>query len=344
VYNSKYLAVHTNEEQYVTLSDSEYYNCKQYFVCTAATPFMAIGPSSPCEILTLKYDSPYCELELYNGPVHNFLTYGNVTYYSVREQVEVKIVCEDTQASLNKIQVIYGTGKIQIAPGCTLKISQSAHIRPSYIVSRHNLESDTFFKFLKMPETLPHKYPTTTAPANVSQPPLRLNEVQSVQDAIGIVFNQDTTFSEIIRILVYLISIVSILGTIYCCYPRFRLWFNGCCFFQKPTKYWRDIKGYQVPEFISRHRQQKAVDTQIEIETVDEDVTPVTTQEPIYAKVNKSQTVTDPIYAKPTQVPKEDIFEPRPVEAQNVAPPYPFNRLNRLYSPLLLSQLKRNNL
>jgi len=36
---------------------------------------------------------------------------------------------------------------------------------------------------------------------------------------------------------------------LYGCSSNFRLWVNGCCFFTKPTVYWRKVKGYNVPAF-----------------------------------------------------------------------------------------------
>jgi hypothetical protein len=113
-----------------------------------------------------------------------------------------------------------------------------------------------------MPNVPLHKYPTTTKAPNTTLSPISFRDVGNIGDAVSIVFNHDTTFAEMIRILCYIVSILSILATIYCCYPRFRLWFNGCCFIQKPTKYWRDVKGYQVPDYISKQKQEKDIEKQ----------------------------------------------------------------------------------
>ena len=317
----RYMAISIKEDQYVTLTDAEYYICNNYFVCTVAAPFKAIGPTSPCEVLTLKYESPHCDLQEFIGPVDHFLTYGNVTYYSLPEPQEIQIVCEDSQASFNQHKNIYGTGKLQIAPGCNIRISKNAQIRPSYVVSRHNLEGDSFFKFLQVPG-MPHSYPTTTKAPNVTKTPMVFNEVASLNDAINIVFNQDTTLAEMIRILVYMVSILSILATIYCCFPRCRLWFNGCCFITKPTKYWRDVRGYVVPEFISRSRQLEAANIG-QIDRVDENIERVTAPP-------------EPEQKKPS--PKRNDVE----TAETVGPPHPFNRLARLYSPILMNNFRRN--
>ena len=312
----RYYAISLTSAEYTVLSDAEYYLCKNYFVCTAAAPFKIIGPNSPCELLTIKYQTNRCALEEFVGPAEQFLTYGNITYYSVPEPIEIHITCDESNGSTNRHQEIYGTGKIEIAPGCNIKISENANIRPSYVISRHNLEGDSFFKFLNV-SGMPFVYPTTTKPPNVTRTPIVFREVASLKEAINIVFNQDTTLAEAIRIIIYLITIFSILATIYCCYPRFRLWFNGCCFITKPTKYWRDVRGYVVPDFISRNRQLQA-DNIGSIEKVDE------------------------IELQVVSAPREPEIKPSENKiAENIQPPYPFNRLTRLYSPLLINSLRK---
>ncbi len=312
----RYYAISLTSAEYTVLSDAEYYLCKNYFVCTAAAPFKIIGPNSPCELLTIKYQTNRCALEEFVGPAEQFLTYGNITYYSVPEPIEIHITCDESNGSTNRHQEIYGTGKIEIAPGCNIKISENANIRPSYVISRHNLEGDSFFKFLNV-SGMPFVYPTTTKPPNVTRTPIVFREVASLKEAINIVFNQDTTLAEAIRMIIYLITIFSILATIYCCYPRFRLWFNGCCFITKPTKYWRDVRGYVVPDFISRNRQLQA-DNIGSIEKVDE------------------------IELQVVSAPREPEIKPSENKiAENIQPPYPFNRLTRLYSPLLINSLRK---
>lgn len=322
--DNRYIAISFKNNEYTVLSDVEYSTCLESFICTAAAPFLSIGPDSPCEILTLKYESAHCELEQFEGPMQSFLTFGNVTYYSIPDVKEIHIVCEDSQASFNQHKNIFGTGKLQIAPGCNIKISKTASIRPSYVISRHNLESDTFFKFLQVPG-MPNLYPTTKAPVIVSQDPVRFKDVSSIGDAVNIIFNQDTTLAELIRILIYIMFFISVLGSIYCIYPKFRLWFNGCCFLQKPTKYWRDVKGYIVPDYVSKSRQSDAAGTFIAAEKVDNNIEMVT--------LNKNP---EPEASAPAQTQEEIAMPP-------ALPPHPFNRLSRLYSPLFLNPPKRHH-
>jgi hypothetical protein len=171
-------------------------------------------------------------------------------------------------------------------------------------------------------------------------------DVSSMRDAVNLVFNQDTTLAEVIRIFIYILTILSILGTIYCFYPKFRLWFNGCCFITKPTKYWRDVKGYKVPDFISRQRQLEAANTFIEMERVDNNIATVTAPVPENNKEHENnQTPEAPI--EEIVRAHTPIFMPPPMppmsasNSPNLRRPHPFNRISRLYSPLLLSQMRR---
>jgi hypothetical protein len=214
-----------------------------------------------------------------------------------------------------------------------------------------------------MPNMPLHKYPTTTKAPNTTLSPIKFRDVASIGDAVSIVFNHDTTFAEMIRILCYIFSILSILATIYCCYPRFRLWFNGCCFFQKPTKYWRDVKGYKVPEYVSKHKQENDAekgnddkenappDNTITDLAIEKDITSTNDNKPEnhYATIQRDKSNSPiirpsvPPPPPPTDIPIRLVQSPlpiRPVEAP-IAPlstftPFPAERFKRLYAPLFV--------
>jgi len=373
---NRFIAVNFNTDEYVILSPTEYYHCLNSHLCMAASSFLTIGKDSPCEVLSLKYQTQHCDLYISKEPMPNFLTYYNVTYYSLPMETEVQIICKDTQASVTQYKQLYGTGELQTAPGCTLNINKQISVRPSYVLSRHNLEGDSFFKFLKVPDMPLHKYPTTTKAPNTTLSPFQFRDVSSIGEAVNVVFNHDTTVAELIRILCYIVAILSILATIYCCYPRFRLWFNGCCFIQKPTKYWRDVKGYKVPDFISKDKQTKQQDTDINpderiinLDNEDDNTLTENNEKPIehqYASIKSSnlRSLKTPnnIYQaiKRPQAPPPPIPPPPPptiVETTVVSPlsplpirpvetpasifstfrPYPFNKIpRRLYDPIFV--------
>lgn len=344
----RYIAINFNTDEYVLLSDAEYFNCLKSHLCTAASSFLGIGKDSPCEVLSLKYNAQHCELHIYSEPMPNFLTFGNVTYYSLPSQTEVQIICKDTQASTTQYKQLYGTGALHTAPGCQLKIDKTASIRPSYVVSRHNLEGDTFFKFLKVPDR-PLNFPTTQKPDNTSTSPYAFKDVSSVGDAVSIVFNHDATVAELIRIIFYIVMVLSVLGMIYCCFPRFRLWFNGCCFCEKPTKYWRDVKGYKVPDYISKNRQkreetQMSTMSKFDIDAVDENIETLTALESEPESIKSTHTIIRRPEAPPPSPPMTPIppkMPPLP-NLPNLTSfrPQPFAKIQRLYDPLFIPSFK----
>jgi hypothetical protein len=219
-----------------------------------------------------------------------------------------------------------------------------------------------------MPNLPLHKYPTTTKAPNTTLSPIKFRDVASIGDAVSIVFNHDTTFAEMIRILCYIFSILSILATIYCCYPRFRLWFNGCCFFQKPTKYWRDVKGYKVPEYISKNKQELDIEQgKLENENTPPDNTIVdltiekdnistndNKTENLYATIPRNHTnppiikpTVPPPPPPPTEVPIRIVQSPLPIRpVENPVPPlttflpFPADRFRRLYPMFAPSNTK----
>jgi len=312
--DNKFFAINFVTNEFVIVSASEYRQCTTIGVCTIAGAFAQINQEAPCEILTLKYDKQYCPTQLFEGPTDNFLNYGNITYYSVPQETEIHIVCEADRTSFNQHKTIFGTGQIQTAPGCVIKQNSRLYIRPSYVLRTHQLEANTLFKLLDVPKMF-IQFPTTELPqpANVSIPPFRITDISSIEDIGSVVFNKDTTFAEMIRIATYIISIASICATIYCCFPKCRLWFNGCCFFQRPTKYWFDVKKYQGHDIISPRKQDAAQNTYLAIEKVDKEI--------------EMQPLNKP--------PENDFVLPIQPDIEAIEnAPYPFRKLHKLYEPL----------
>lgn len=320
----RYFAINSATNEYILVTETEYRTCLTLLVCNVAAPFMKINTHAPCEILTLKYNTQHCQMDQTDEPAPNFLTVDNVTYYSIPAPMEIHIVCTDSHLSFDEHKSIIGTGQIQTMPGCNIQAGNDISVRPGFVASRHNLESDTLFQILKVPD-MAMLYPTTEAEIeDVSPPPFTFRDVSNFKDAIGIIFNQDTTYAEAIRIIVYISVIISILASIYCCFPKVRLWLNGCCFFQKPTKYWRDVKGYQVPDFVSKHRQILAME---------------------YAPVKVDDTIEIISETMPQPATNEHTHagSHTPDVTVTTNAPYPFNTLHNLYNPLLFKTFGKAN-
>ena len=323
----KFFALNQPKTEYVMVTQTEYYNCLKLMVCNVASPFVQVTNKSPCEILTLKYETQHCKLTETNENMDQFATIDNTTYYSLPEPTEIHISCFREAVQYTQHKAISGTGQITTQPGCQISAKeQIISIRPGYVRSRHNLEDNTFFEILKIPEKqwlIPST--TTQLPINITLPPFTFRDANTFKDSMSVIFNKDTTYAEAIRIICYISVIVTIFLSFYCCFPRCRLWFNGCCFIQKPTKYWRDVRKYQVPDFISQRRLNAAQITAPD--PVDESTTPIFSPK-TSPKLDKAATFRTQY---DTMNPDMKVIE---------SAPYPFNRLQNLYPPILLKTFK----
>jgi len=315
----KYFGINSAKGEYVLVTESEYRTCMTYLVCNIASPFTKITSSAPCEIKTLKYNSQHCPMELSNRPSTNFISHKNVTYYSIPHEQEIAIVCSQSHIAFNQHKTIMGTGQIQTMPGCTIQAGDIS-VRPGFIASRHNLQSDTLFQILKVPE-MAMSYPTEAPIEEVSRPTYTFKDVSTVEDAVGLIFNHDTVLAEAVRWICLIGIVVAIFTVIYCVFTPFREWIKGCCFCVKPTKYWRDVKGYNVPDFISKRRQK------------DEDNKPTAVDEQELEVFSHHSTLDTNSHKGEVGCHNVDVEK---VESA----PYPFNRMHHLYSPLLFGNRK----
>ena len=144
-----------------------------------------------------------------------------------------------------------------------MQIGENINMRPGFIFSRQNLESNKIFSILtKVPENL-EVFPETPNYTTTTYRPLKLKEITNIRDALDLVFNDETAAMMVIRgIAIFVLTMIAI-GIVYCFVPQFRNWINACCFFVKPTKFWNQIKGYEgLPEMISKRKrlQQREID------------------------------------------------------------------------------------
>ena len=317
---NKYFAINSAQDEYILVSETEYRTCMTYLVCPVAAPFVKITSKAPCEINTLKFNSQHCATEMTEEPASNFITYQNVTYYSLPESTSIHVSCQEAANAFGEHKTIVGTGQIQTMPGCTIQAGLEISVRPGFVASKHNLQGDTLFNILKVPD-MPMLFPTLPPIEETSpRPVFSFRNVSSIREAAGVIFNEDTVLAEAVRILCGIGIAIAIFAAVYGCCPSFRQWFNGCCFLQKPTKYWRDVKGYQVPDFISRHRQALAVT--YKPTAVDENLEAPNLEQP-EPETAENNTVNN---------------QPPDMEAIERAP-YPFRNLQRLYSPLLFHRI-----
>ena len=248
-YKYEYLAINSATLEYVALSETEYRVCSQYPLCTVHTPFRKIDHKAPCEIRSLKYKNNVCPVKIDDTAKAAYLTVQNKTYFSVPSPLDIHLTCTQSDKEFNEHKTISDYGFFVIPSGCEVSIGTDVSIRPGFVAGTHNLQDNTLFQILKVPDSL-HEFPTKPN-TTLLQPrqPITFNDVHSFADGINLVFDHETTIGEIIRILTYIAIFIAILLIFYCTCRPFRLWLNGCCFCTKPTVYWRKIRGYATPDF-----------------------------------------------------------------------------------------------
>lgn len=238
----------TNE--YAILTDAEYNSCSQTSICSIPGPIYSINSLSPCEIKTFITNRQTCPLELAPPATPTFLNYGNTTYYSVPEPVDVHVRCTIRNTLKTRHEKIEGIGSFQAHTGCITQVTESAQVRPIHIAEIHDLASNSIFGVLKQFDFSSVTYPpdpnlnqTTTAK------PLTILEVNSLGDGLKLLLDIQTTSTDVARVFVVIFAFLLLFFIVYACFTPFRLWFNNCMSCTKPGKYWERYYD-NVPQFI----------------------------------------------------------------------------------------------
>lgn len=190
-----------------------------------------------------------CPLEIAHPKGPSFLNYGNTTYYSVPHVLDVHVSCNIQGQSLNTIQQIDGIGSFQAHTGCITHVTESAQVRPIHIAEIHDLASDSIFGVLKQFDFSAVTYPPEPNLNTTTQKPITILDATNFSDGLKIIFDIEATSTDVIRVFLVIFVFLAIFLTIYGCSKTFRLWFNDCCSFTKPTKFW-SRKYDNVPHFI----------------------------------------------------------------------------------------------
>jgi len=252
VTSNQFMAINPNRNEYAEVSSIEFQKCTQTPLCILTRPVVNID-LGPCEVRTLKYNKQLCQMiETDEKQVPAFINFGNQTFYSVENETTIHLSCSDMSTyrtdPYTEHKTIQGTGSFSVPTGCNIQIGPGAYIKPPHIISRHSLDHNNIFKVIEQPQRGIHLFPTTTTPQSTSSTELSLLHITSFRDATNVIFNKESTLSEIIRILVY-IAFLTFISLFLCCLSqRFRYWLAGCCFLQKPDKHFTQL-GYQCPKY-----------------------------------------------------------------------------------------------
>ena len=252
--NNKYIAINSATMEYFTASESEFDYCQKYPLCTVTEPFRKVTTDSPCEVKSLKFQTNLCPVTPAKNLQPAFISNRNITYFSVPHPMEIHVICTQSGKEFNQHTTINDYGYFNIPDGCEVRIANDISFRPGFVLGQHTLIDNSLFEILEVPDRLP-EFPQMPETELTPRKQLSFKTIESMSEGFSLIFEGETTAAEVIRIITYIAITLTIVGIFYCCCRPCRLWVNGCCFFQKPTVYWKKIRGYKVPEFQNLRRQ-----------------------------------------------------------------------------------------
>ena len=246
---NQFYAINLNTNEYIPLTDTDYSGCSQKPLCATQQPVFTITSKSPCEISSFVFSKQICPLELAPPVGPSFLNYGNTTFYSVPEKLTVNVRCSINGRPLSRHETIDGIGSFQAHTGCTTQVLEQAQIRPIHVAEIHDLEGNSVFGVLKQFDFSAIQYPQEPDQNTTTQKPITILEVSSFTQGLNLLFDVKTNSTDVARIFLALTCFIILFLIIYLCVPPFKLWFNDCCSFTKPHKYWGQ-KYINVPQFV----------------------------------------------------------------------------------------------
>jgi len=244
-----FYAINHNTNEYIILKPEQFQMCSLKPMCSTNGLIFSLTKNSPCELTSFLQNKQICPLEATTPESPAFINYANTTYYSVPTPHQIYVRCSQDNNIKTQHETIEGIGLFQTHTGCTTQVTESAQIRPIHVAEIHDLESNSVFGILKQFDFSAVTYPPLPYQNTTTFKPITLLEANSFQEGLDLILSIQTTSTDVARIFLILIILVLIFIIIYKSCKTFRLWFNDCCSFTKPHKYW-GRKYDNVPHFI----------------------------------------------------------------------------------------------
>ena len=246
----EHYGINLNTNEYLVLSQEDYHACSSQPLCSTNGPVYAITNNSPCEISSFIQNKQICPIDLINSQLSpTFLNYGNSTYYSVPHPHDIYVRCSIQGLVQSQHEVIDGIGSFSAHTGCVVQVAESAQIRPLHVAEIQNLAGNSVFGVLKQFDFSALKYPPDPIHNTTTMKPLTIFEVDNFHEGLKLLLDIQTNSTDVARAFLIIFLLILFFLIIYCASTNFRLWFNDCCSFTKPSKFWG--RQYQnVPEFI----------------------------------------------------------------------------------------------
>ena len=327
-YKYKWIGINTATNEYIAATHKEFLECTSQPICTTKSPIKKILElQSPCEISTFKTGYQKCPLEFEKGVEPAFVSYDNETYYSVPTPTNIHVTCNKDHRRYTEATVLRGTGRFHLPSGCDMQVGEDISIRPGFVFSKETLESDKIFHILQQSgKATLNLFPVLTNFTGKPLKPIYLREVTNIQDALDLIFSDETAGMLIIRILAIIALVIGALALLYCLFPKFRSWFNTCCLIVKPTKYWKNVREYDgLPEMISKKKrlQKEMEQTHTYVELDEKPIPPETTSTNVVKETEENKSLEEQIGEIEFPRTNENIYTNRTA--------YP--NLNALYFP-----------
>jgi hypothetical protein len=253
----KYFAITANTNEYSQLTESEYFICLTQQNCHISDVTHPINEKSHCTVFTFQSNTLRCDVELTNqDPTPYFAFYDNKTYFSVPEEVPVRIACQHEMYSTitdSTTQMISGIGMMEIKPSCTIILPDNNRYFSNPILEAEQLDSTNMMQILKA--SIPNKYnfsfiiPPPKEPILLPIPVMKPVNTSFVQQILHEITHPAKALS--VTAIFFIIIFVFILFFILLCFisPCFRTWFRTCTFFKNPKVWWTTYKNYEIPDF-----------------------------------------------------------------------------------------------
>ena len=121
-------------------------------------------------------------------------------------------------------QTISGMGTFQVSPGCAIQVPPDTNIRSEYMIGQEFLSGDTIMGTVNQLENISIIIPQHHEIFTSTFKPLTLTDISSFRQGIELIFNHKQTFTEVVRVIAYLLNIFFLIFSLAMCFKPIRLY------------------------------------------------------------------------------------------------------------------------
>lgn len=254
----EYIGISADTTKYLALSSREYEDCHKGHFCTVSGSPFSFNLQTSCTASSYRsntLDCPKTQLQ-YANPF--FVTYGNVTFYSVPTNYTIDTICPNTNSNFKKkpvrgLTILSGLGLVTINQNCFLKLPDDRIIEP-----HHQPDHSTDLGVSHITQALTYAPNLDTYSFNLTHndqfwsnwtnvPELELPTWQNkAWNFVSTAFSPQNLATQSFYSVATIILIIVVLGILCCLFPSFYDWVKTVLLIRNPRKYWT-TKGLFVP-------------------------------------------------------------------------------------------------